>query len=151
MGRSHFPQQVGVFLLVSKRTVFFYFWELVVWMLHNGRARHPAPGRENCVPDHLSGEFANVGGWLTCGDMAMDSGAQFLAVAEHRLTSPRAKYIGHQLRKAGYQPVWDPACQDQIAGGHAGVGGGQPGRCTFGFGLPLLPLRLRSSLSWEGL
>ena len=27
----------------------------------------------------------NVGGWLTSGDLALDSCAQFLAVAEHRL------------------------------------------------------------------
>ena len=52
----------------------------------------------------------------------MDSCAQFLAVAEHRLITSRARSIGHQLRKAGYQSVWSPACQDQVAGGHAGVG-----------------------------
>ena len=61
-----------------------------------------------------------LGGWLTCGDMAMDSGAHFLAVAEHRLIPVRARYVGNQLRKAG--SVWAPACQDQVAGGHAGVG-----------------------------
>ena len=26
------------------------------------------------------------------------------------------------MRRAGYQSVWSPACQDQVAGGHAGVG-----------------------------
>ena len=60
----------------------------------------------------------------------MDSCAQFLAVAEHRLIPARARSIGLQLRKAGYQSVWAPACQDQVAGGHAGVGivslGGAP-------------------------
>ena len=54
----------------------------------------------------------------------MDSSAQFLAVAEHRLS------VSHQLRKAGHQSVRAPACQDQVAGGHAGVGvvslGGAP-------------------------
>ena len=61
--------------------------------------------------------------------MAMASGAQFLAVAEHRLIPARAKYAGNKLRKAGYQSVWAPACQDRVAGGH-GVGvdslGGAP-------------------------
>ena len=53
-----------------------------------------------------------------------------LAVAEHRLMPARARSMGYQLRKAGYQSVWSPACQDQVAGGHAGVGvvilGGAP-------------------------
>ena len=74
------------------------------------------------TPGQLSVEFVNVGGWLTCGDLALDSCAQFLAVAEHRLIPSRARSICHQLRKAGYQSVWSPACQDQVAGGHAGVG-----------------------------
>ena len=67
--------------LVSKRTLYF-FWEKVVWMLHIGRARHPGPGRRSFIPGQLSIEFANIGGWLTYGDLAMDSCAQFLAVAE---------------------------------------------------------------------
>ena len=62
--------------------------------------------------------------------MALDSCAQFLAVAEHRLIPSRARSIGHQLRKAGHHSIWAPACQDKIAGGHAGVGvvslGGAP-------------------------
>ena len=79
-------------------------------MFHIGRARHPG---------EMSIEFANVGGWLTSGDLAWDSCAQFLAVAEHWLIPSRAC---HQLRKAGHHSVWAPACQDRIAGGHAGVG-----------------------------
>ena len=78
----------------------------------------------------MSVEFANVGGWLTSGDFASDSCAQFLAVAEHRLIPSRARSICHQLRRAGHHSVWAPACQDRIAGGHAGVGvislGGAP-------------------------
>ena len=54
-------------------------------MLSIGRARHPGPVIGNDPVEHLSVEFVNVGGWLTNGDMALDSGAQFLAVAEHRL------------------------------------------------------------------
>ena len=107
--------------LVSKRTLYF-FWEVVVWMLHIGRARHPGPVKRSSIPGQLSIEFANIGGWLTYGDLAMDSCAQFLAVAEHRLIPARARSIGHQLRKAGFHSVWAPACQDSIPGGHAGVG-----------------------------
>ena len=99
-------------------------------MLHIGRARHPGPGKRSFIPGQLSIEFANIGGWLTYGDLAMDSCAQFLAVAEHRLIPARERSVGHQLRKAGYHSVWAPACQDTIPGGHAGVGvvslGGSP-------------------------
>ncbi len=122
------PLSKSVFL-VSKRTLYF-FWGMVVWMLHIGRARHPGPGRRTFIPGQLSIEFANIGGWLTYGDLAMDSCAQFLAVAEHRLIPARARSIGHQLRIAGFHSVWAPACQDSIPGGHAGVGvvslGGAP-------------------------
>ena len=57
-------------------------------MLHIGRARHPGPGPRDIILGQLSIEFINVGGWLTSGDLAMDSCAQFLAVAEHRLIRP---------------------------------------------------------------
>ena len=59
---------------------------------------------------------------MTSGDFALDSCAQFLAVAEHRLILSRARSICHQLRRAGHHSVWSPACQDHVAGGHAGVG-----------------------------
>ena len=45
------------------------------------------------IPGQLSIEFVNVGGWLTSGDLAMDSSVQFLAVAEHRLIPSRARSI----------------------------------------------------------
>ena len=99
-------------------------------MLYIGRARHPGPGKRSFIPGQLSIEFANIGGWLTYGDLAMDSCAQFLAVAEHRLIPARARSVGHQLKRAGFHSVWAPACQDTIPGGHAGVGvvslGGAP-------------------------
>ena len=102
----------------------------MVWMLHIGRARHPGPGQRSFTPGQLSIQFANVGGWLTSGDLALDSCAQFLAVAEHRLIPSGARAVCHQLRKAGHYSVWAPACQDKIAGGHAGAGviclGGAP-------------------------
>ena len=62
----------------------------MVWMLHIRRARHPGPGKRFFYPGQLSVEFVNVGGWLTSGDLALDSCAQFLAVAEHRLIPSRA-------------------------------------------------------------
>ena len=52
----------------------------------------------------------------------MDSCAQFLAIAEHRLIPSWARSVCHQLRRAGHHSVWSPACQDQVAVGHAGVG-----------------------------
>ena len=92
---SFSPVLDGSFL-VSKRT--FYFLGVICWMLHIGRARHPGPGPRDIFPGQLSIEFINVGGWLTSGDLALDSCAQFLAVAEHRLIPSRARSIGHQLR-----------------------------------------------------
>ena len=132
-GQNHYKTTVSPLIkcvfLVSKRTLYF-FWEKVVWMLLLGRARHPGPGRRSFIPGQLPIEFANKGGWLTYGDLAMDSCAQFLAVAEHRLIPARARSVGNQLRKAGFHSVWAPACQDSIPGGHAGVGvvslGGAP-------------------------
>ena len=97
------------------------FWRVIIWMLHIGGARHPGPGPRSFAPGQLSIEF-NVGGWLTYGDLALDSCAQFLAIAEHRLILAWAWSVCHQLRRAGYHSVWAPACQDQVAGGHAGVG-----------------------------
>ena len=64
------------------------------------------------------------------GILALDSCAQFLAVAEHRLIPSRARAINHQLRKAGHQSVWSPTCQDKVAGGVAGVGVVSLGRCS---------------------
>ena len=95
-------------------------------MPHIGRARHPGPWKRFFTPSQFSVEFVNVVGWLTCGDLATDSCAQFLAVDEHTFIPSRA----HQLWRAGYQSVWSPACQEQVAGGRAGVGvvslGGAP-------------------------
>ena len=108
--------------LFGKQKNFLFFWGVICWMLHIGRARHPGPGPRDIIPGQLSIEFINIGGWLTSGDLAMDSCAQFLAVAEHRLIPSRARSVCHQLRMAGHHSIWAPACQDKIAGGHAGVG-----------------------------
>ena len=127
----------------------FFLW-VVVWMLQIGRARHPGPGTQCFSPGQLSVEFVNDDGWLTYGDLALDSCAQFLAVAEHRLIPSRVRSIGHQLREAGHYSVWSLARQDQVAGGHAGVGvvslGGAP------LALPsFVTLSFRSFFVWVGL
>ena len=64
----------GRFFLVSKMDPFF-FEERVYWFgcFTLRRARHPGPGKRIFTPGQLSVEFVNVGGWLTSGDMALDS------------------------------------------------------------------------------
>ena len=90
-------------------------------MLSIGRARHPGPGTSS-YPPGFSIEFLNVGGWLSRGDLALESSAHFLAVAEHRLVPARARTVTTQLRQARRSSVWAPSCQDVTPGGHAGVG-----------------------------
>ena len=70
----------------------------------------------------MSVEFVSIGGWLANGDVVLDSCVQFLAAAEHRSITARARFIRHPLGKADRHSVWAPACQDQLFGGHAGVG-----------------------------
>ena len=91
--------------LLGKQKNFLFFLGVLRWMLHIGRARHPGPGSRDIIPGQLSIEFINIGGWLTSGDLAMDSCAQFLAVAEHRLIPSRARSICHQLRMAGHHSI----------------------------------------------
>ena len=105
---------------VCKRSVRF-FWGLILWMLSIGRARHPGPC-SSYFPSGFSIEFLNVGGWLSRGDLALESGAHFLAIAEHRLVPARARTVTTQLRQARRSSVWAPSCQDVTPGGHAGVG-----------------------------
>ena len=88
-------------------------------MLSIGRARHPGPGTSS-YPPGFSIEFLNVGGWLSRGDLALESSAHFLAVAEHRLVPARARAVTTQLRQARRSSVWAPSCQDVTPGGHAG-------------------------------
>ena len=70
-----------------------------------------------------STEFVNVGGWLTFWGFGIGFFVlSFWLIAEHRLIPSWARSVCHQLRRAGHHSVWSPACQDQVAGGHAGVG-----------------------------
>ena len=103
-GETTVSSLLGRFFLVSKRTIYF-FLGVLLWVLDIGRARHPGPGPRVFTPGELSIEFANVGGWLTSGDLALDSCAQFLAVAEHRLIPSRTRSICHQLRRAGHHSI----------------------------------------------
>ena len=118
------PPFVGFLLpytfLVSNRSIR-CFWGLLVWMLSIGRARHPGPDTSS-YPPGFSIEFLNVGCWLSGSDLALESSAHFLAVAEHRLVPARARAVTTQLRQARRSSVWAPSCQDVTPGGHAGVG-----------------------------
>ena len=94
------------------------FWGLILWHLWIGRARHPGPPQ----PRHGSLEFHNVGGWLTHGDLALDAGVDFLAIAEHRLIPARVRSEWSRLRDKGLPSIWAPASQVSSYVGNAGVG-----------------------------
>ena len=97
------------------------FWGKILWMLRIGEARHPGP--RSPPSNNISIECVNVGGWLSNGDCALDSTANFLAVVEHRLIPARVRSVTKSLKvTAGRISVWAPVCQDSILGGHAGVG-----------------------------
>ena len=85
----------------------------------SGRARHPGPPSQ---PHSVSLEFVNVGGWLTHGDLALNAGVDFLAVAEHRLIPARVRSEWSRLKGKGLSSIWAPASQDSSHVGHAGVG-----------------------------
>ena len=96
-----------------------WFWGLILWMLHVGRARKPGP---RCPPsDELVVECANVQGWVANGDFALESQAGFLAVVEHQLIPARARSVSSDLRISSMaSSVW--ALAYSVPGGHAGVG-----------------------------
>ena len=79
-------------------------------MLSIGRARHPGPCN-SYHPSVFSVEFLDVGGWLSRGDLALES-----------KIPARARTVTTQLRQARRSSVWAPSCQDVTPGGHAGVG-----------------------------
>ena len=86
-------------------------------MLWIGRARHPGPPNSPgiCL------EAFNVGGWLTHGDLAMETKADFLAISEHRLIPARTRGAWVELRRKGFHSVWSLASQEGSQVGHAGV------------------------------
>ena len=81
------------------------FWGLILWLFWAWRARHPGPPSQ---PHSVSLEFFNVGGWLTHGDLALDAGVDFLAVAEHRLIPARVRSEWSRLRSEGLSSIWAP-------------------------------------------
>ena len=112
--RPHFPLFL-VFLVsrISHRR----FWGKILWYLWNGRARHPGPCSIN-----LDVEVFNLRGFLTHGDYALETDADFLAVVEHRLVQARARRETKRLKRAGLWSIWAPASQESGHVGHAGVG-----------------------------
>ena len=95
------------------------FWGLVFWHLWIGRARHPGP---SSTSPHLGIEVLNVGGWLTHGDLALDTGVDFLAVVEHRLIPARVRSEWSRLKRKDLASIWSPASQVSSHVGNAGVG-----------------------------
>ena len=86
------------------------FWGLIFWHLWAGRARHPGPPSQ---PRLVS---------VTHGDIALNAGSDFLAVAEHRLIPARVRGEWSRLRGKGLSSIWAPASQDSSHVGNAGVG-----------------------------
>ena len=86
---SHVSDFFLPYAFFSKKSLRF-FWGLLLWMLSIGRARHPGPGTSS-YPSGFSIEFLIVGGWLSGGDLALESTAHFLAIAEHRVVPARAR------------------------------------------------------------
>ena len=67
-------------------------------------------------------EVFDVGGWLTHGDLALDTEIDFFAFVEHRLIPARVRSEWTRLRRKGLATVWAPASQDTSHVVHAGVG-----------------------------
>ena len=105
----------GVFL--CSRYSLKRWWGKVLWLLWVGRARHPGP-----FSGSMSVEVFNVGGWLTHGDLALETEVDFLAVVEHRLVPARVRGEWARLRARGASSVWSPASQESSHVGHGGVG-----------------------------
>ena len=89
---------------------------MALWI---GRARHPGP---SSTPSHLGIEVLNVGGWLTHGDLALDTGVDFLAVVEHRLIPARVRSEWSRLKRKDLSSIWALASQDSSHVGNAGDG-----------------------------
>ena len=87
-----------------------------VWHLWIGRARHPGPSAFS-----FAVEVFNVGGWLTHGDLVLDTEVDFLAVVEHLLIPAGVRGEWTRLLRKGLATVWAPASQDTCHVGHAGV------------------------------
>ena len=115
-GKTSFsPSRVFLFSRNSRKR----FLGLVFWHFWIGRARHPGPSSNS---PQLGIEVLNVGGWLTHGDLALDTNVDFLAVVEHRLIPARVRGEWSRLRRKDLASIWSPASQDSSHVGNAGVG-----------------------------
>ena len=94
----------------------FRWGSALVWHLWIGRARHPGPSNASFVV-----VVFNIGGWLTHGDLVLDTEFDFLAVVEHRLIPARVRSEWVRLRRKGLATVRVPASQETSHVGHAGV------------------------------
>ena len=108
-----------LWVLLFSRNSWERFWGLILWHFWVERARHPGPP---FLPRHVGLEFLDVGGWLTQGDLALGSGIDFLAVAEHRLIPTKVRSEWSRLRRKGFSSVWATASQGSSHVGNAGVG-----------------------------
>ena len=104
-------------VVLASRTSLQRFWK-VLWHLWIGGARHPEPSGGTAI----GLEALNVGSWLTHGDTALETSADFLAVSQHRLILASVRAEWPNLSPKGIHSVWAPACQDGAHVGHAGVG-----------------------------
>ena len=77
--------------------LFFLVGWYAFWHSWIGRARHPGPGAVS-----FAVEVFNVGGWLTHGDLVLDTEVDFLAVVEHRLIPARVRGEWARLRRKGW-------------------------------------------------
>ena len=69
-----FPLPRGItWVFLVSRTSKRRFWGKLLWVLWIGRARHPGPFGAGT----LGLEVFNVGGWLTHGDVALETSADF--------------------------------------------------------------------------
>ena len=70
---------------------------------------------------HTGIKVLHVGGWLTHGDVALETGGAFLLIAETMLVPARSRNEGPKLRRKKMASIWSPACQDTSLVGAAGV------------------------------
>ena len=79
-------------------------------MLYIGMARHSGPWRPPFKM--FAVECVNNGGWLSDGDLALESFSTFLPVVEHRLIPAGVRAAAMDLKKSGLASDWAPACQE---------------------------------------
>ena len=99
------------FFLCSRNSSFWWCGTPFLWF---GRARHPGPGALS-----FAVEVLNVGGWLTHGDLALDTKVDFLGCFGASVDPARVRGEWARLCRMGLATVWAPASQDTSHVGHA--------------------------------